>query len=162
MEEAIQTKDKVIKFFKRKYTWTVIYGITIILYLLSLNIIYINVNPTFIVTNIDIISICTLFISIIILEKSYKDNGRNALSAVEFLILSIYLLLMNHISRIYSYDVQSYINSGLIFAISYYFFKTAILFTKEHKEKLNSLSDIRQIIKEEPIKKETKRKNVKN
>ena len=43
----------------------------------------------------------------------------------------------------------------------YYILKSALLYTKEQQNKLNNLSDIKEIVKEESIKKETKRKNKK-
>ena len=161
MEEATKTKEKIKKFFGRKYTWTIIYAFIITLCLISINIIYKFINPSLIIENTDIMSISTLLISIIVIEKSYRDNGKNALSAIEFFLLSVYILLMNHISRIYNYDIQKYLDTGTILGVSYYLLKIVIIYTKEHKEQLNRLSDIRQIVKDEPIKKETKRKNIK-
>ena len=39
--------------------------------------------------------------------------------------------------------------------------KSAILYTKDQQNKLKDLSDIKDIVKDEPIKKATKRKNKK-
>ena len=53
----------------------------------------------------------------------------------------------------------TYILSGLCLFIAYYVIKNILIYTRERKEELDKLSDIKEIVKDEPIKKETKRKN---
>ena len=50
---------------------------------------------------------------------------------------------------------------GIYVAIVYYILKSAIVFTKDKHDQLKKLSDIKEIVKEEPTKKATKRKNIK-
>jgi len=45
--------------------------------------------------------------------------------------------------------------------IAYYILKSVIMYTKMKHDELKSLSDIKEIVKEEPIKKVSKRKNIK-
>ena len=48
---------------------------------------------------------------------------------------------------------------GLCLFISYYIIKNILIYTKERKAELDKLSDIKEIVKDVPIKKETRRKN---
>ena len=97
------------------------------------------------------------------LEKAYKkDDTSIALTGVELLVLSIHSLSIMHVINVYKYDFRYYLlTSSYIFSI-YYVLKSIILYTKEKKEYLNSLSDISEIVKkEEPVKKEAKKKSKK-
>ena len=54
-----------------------------------------------------------------------------------------------------------YTQFGIYAFISYYIIKSAIMYTKMRHDQLKELSDIKDIVKEEPTKKVTKRKNIK-
>jgi hypothetical protein len=49
--------------------------------------------------------------------------------------------------------------AGTYIFLIYYGIKNIIIYTCERKKELDNLSDIKEIVKDEPIKKETKRKN---
>ena len=94
------------------------------------------------------------------LEKSYKkDDGSLAITGIEFLFLSLHSLSIMHVITLFKYDFRFYLlTSSYLFSI-YYVLKAIILYTKERKEYLNSLSDISEIVKkEEPIKREAKKR----
>ena len=57
--------------------------------------------------------------------------------------------------------MQIYTQIGSNLFVVYYILKSAIIYTKGKKEELDSFSDIKEIVKDEPIKKATKRKNKK-
>ena len=67
-------------------------------------------------------------------------------------------LSIAHVVEAQKLDFDTYILvSSYIFSI-YYLFKAIFVYTKERKEYLKSLSDIKEIVSNEPIKKEaTKR-----
>ena len=108
-------------------------------------------------------SIAFLIISIILIEISYKRESDNILIyGLEFLILAIFTLLIKHIPKLFNCSTQTYILIGSYLFAIYYMLKSTILYTKEKQEDLNKLSDIKEIVKDEPIKKATKRKNKKD
>lgn len=122
-------------------------------------------------TNLDITAItqyirlsCVLFLglSIIMMEIAYKkENGLLFFNGLEFSAIAIFVLLTQYLSKTLNCTIQVYTLTGGNFVAIYYILKSAILYTKEQQEKLNSLSDIKEIVKDEPIKKATKRKNKK-
>lgn len=138
------------------------YSSMIMLYFMFFNIQY-QVVPLETATKyINISSLVFLFTSILIIEVAYKKDKENiGLYGIEFLILAFMILLIKHIPKIIGCSVQIYIlGISYIFAI-YYMLKTSVLYTLEKRQELINFSDIKDIVIDEPIKKASKRKNVK-
>ena len=81
------------------------------------------------------------------------------LNGIEFLVLSIFSLLIQYIPKLLQIDENTYMLAGTYIFLIYYGIKNIIIYTCERKKELDNLSDIKEIVKDEPIKKETKRKN---
>lgn len=134
--------------------------IGIMFYFILLNLAYLNMKQERLVGDIKVFAGAFLVIGMLFLEKSYKkDNGSLAITGIEFLFLSLHSLSIMHVITLFKYDFRFYLlTSSYLFSI-YYVLKAIILYTKERKEYLNSLSDISEIVKkEEPIKKEAKKR----
>ena len=71
-----------------------------------------------------------------------------------FLLFSIFIFEIA-----YKIDENTYMLAGTYIFLIYYGIKNIIIYTCERKKELDNLSDIKEIVKDEPIKKETKRKN---
>ena len=111
---------------------------------------------------INISSMIFLLISIIMLEVGYrKENTKIFINGIEFFILAIFTLLIKHMPKVLGNTMKSYVEVGIYTSIAYYILKSAIIFTKDKHDQLKNLSDIKEIVKEEPTKKVTKRKNIK-
>ena len=105
-----------------------------------------------------IFSTVILIISLFFMEYAFrKDNGKRAINALETLVLAAHNLSMAYIVELKKLNFEYYlIISGIMFFI-YYIIKTMVVNTKEKKEYLNSLSDIKEIVANDPIKKEAKK-----
>jgi len=111
---------------------------------------------------IDISSMVFLVISIIMFEVGYRNSKvRIFINGIEFLILAICTLLMKHLTKVFGYTMKSYTEILTYAYVTYYILKTALIYTKMKQDQLKALSDIKDIVKEEPTKKATKRKNIK-
>ena len=111
---------------------------------------------------IKIASFIFLLFSIFIFEIAYKkDNDEISLNGIEFLVLSILSLLIQYIPKLLKIDENTYMLAGTYIFLIYYGIKNIIIYTCERKKELDNLSDIKEIVKDEPIKKETKRKKEK-
>lgn len=101
-----------------------------------------------------------LAIGILILELAYKqDNGKKAITGIEFLVLSIHSLSIMHIVNLFKYDLKKYLFISAIVTSVYYIIKGIVVYTREKREYLKGLSDIADIVKEdEPVKKEAKKR----
>ena len=139
-------------------------AIGIMTYFIVLNFAYTRMNVERLMNDIEVFSGIFLVIGLVMLERAYKqDSGKMALSGIELLCLSMHSLSINHVIAFYQYDFRFYLlTSSYVFAI-YYVLKSIIIYTREKRQYLKNMSDISEIVKEEPIKKEAKkRRKVRN
>ncbi len=144
----------------KKIVRNLLKAIGIMFYFIVLNLAYLNMKQERLVGDIKVFAGAFLVIGMLFLEKSYKkDDGSLAITGIEFLFLSLHSLSIMHVITLFKYDFRFYLlTSSYLFSI-YYVLKAIILYTKERKEYLNSLSDISEIVKkEEPIKREAKKR----
>lgn len=134
-------------------------AIGIMAYFVILNIAYVRMNADRLMNDIEIFAGAFLVFGLIMLEIAYKkDSGKTAISGIELLVLSMHSLSIKHVIAFYEYDFRFYLlTSSYVFAI-YYVLKSIIIYTKEKRKYLKNLSDISEIVKEEPIKKEAKKR----
>ena len=163
MEENtnVENKNKRSNELYKKLFKNIFIAILVMIYFIFINLGSFNIAHEIFLTDIKVFSIIILGISIIIFEKAYeKDSSELALHGIETLILACHTLSVIHITNIFNFDFKYYIlTSSYIFAI-YYVFKDILIYTKENRKYLESLSDIPDIVKKvEPSKKEAKKKN---
>ena len=134
-------------------------AIGIMIYFVILNIAYEKMRYERLIEDIKVFSGFFLLISIILLEKMYKkERGDFAVEAIEFLILSLHSLSIIHITTMLKYEFQYYLlTSSYIFSI-YFVLKAIVLYTKGRRDYFKELSDISEIVKEEPQKKRAMKK----
>ena len=144
------------KYIKKIYS-NILKAIFIIFYFLILKANYENIVR--IGTNI--LTMIFLFLSIYLFEKSYKrEEGNLALSGIEALILSTYMLTIEHSIKKFDIEFKKYLLIGLFTFSIYFFLKSIIIYTIGRKELAQNYSDVREIIKKDkPSKKEAKKKN---
>ena len=139
-----------------------IYSAIIIVYFIFFNLQYKSLAVSSLSEYIKISSLVFLGIAIIMLEIGYRKKLKSLLiNGIEFSTLAAFILLMQHLPKLFKWTDNTYILIGSYLFAVYYILKSAILYTKEKQNELNSLSDIKEIVKEEPRKKPTKRKNIK-
>lgn len=134
-------------------------AIGIMTYFIILNFAYTRMDLTRLINDIEIFAGIFLILGLVMLEKSYKnDSGKIALSGIELLVISMHSLSINHVITFYEYDFRFYLLTSSYFFSIYYVLKSIIIYTREKKKHLKELSDISEIVKEEPIKKEAKKR----
>lgn len=144
----------------KKMFKSLLYAVCITLYFIILNLAYLNMNLERLVNDIQVFSATFLVVAIVCFEKAYKnDNGSIAVNGIEFLVLSLHSLSIMHVITLFQYNFRFYLlTSSYVFSI-YYVMKAIILYTKDRRDYLKSLSDIPEIVKkEEPVKKEAKKR----
>ena len=152
------------KIIRKKIFENLIIAITIMIYFIIINFSYFRMDENILLQGIKIASIVILIFSIIIFEVAYhKDSGRIAINGIEVLVLAIHTLTIWTVINRFKIEFDKYIVfSTYTFAI-YYILKSIIIYTIEKKKYLDSLSDIHEIVSNEPVKREAKkRKNKEN
>lgn len=155
--------EKIKNKFTQKILINLTYALITILYFVFFSTQSGKLETSVLIQYINISSIFFLGISIIMLEIGYRKNCTSTfINGIEFLVIAIFILLTEHMTKLFSYNIEAYTLAGANFFSMYYILKSALLYTKEQQNKLNNLSDIKEIVKEEPIKKASKRKNKKS
>lgn len=145
----------------KKIFSNILRAVGIMFYFIILNLAYSTMRQERLVGDIEVFAGAFLVAGIYFFERAYKkDSGSIAITGIEFLVLSLHSLSIMHVITMLHYDFQYYLlTSSYVFSI-YYVLKAIILYTKEKRDYLNSLSDIPEIVKkDEPIKKEAKKRN---
>ena len=164
MENDSKEKNNIVKKINDLVTGNVlnnlVYASMITIYFMFFNMYAVATEATLFTQYIKIASFIFLLFSIFIFEIAYKkDSDEIALNGIEFLALSIFSLLIQYIPKILKIDENMYMIAGTYIFLIYYGIKNVVIYTCERKNELDNLSDIKEIVKDEPIKKETKRKN---
>lgn len=152
-EEHNKILEKVIK--------NILIAIIVMIYFIIINILQIRLITNIMDITIKSLSMLLLFLGIVLIERAYKkDNAETFISSIEVLVLAVHTLFINYVISKHKFDFRTYIlASSYIFAI-YYILKTIIIYIKSKKQYFKSLSDISEIVKDEPIVKEATKKNI--
>lgn len=154
--------EKVKNILTQNIVINLTYAIITVIYFVFISTQYSKFSGINLNNYIHISSLFFLGISIVIMEISFKKSDELIFTnGIEFLAMAVFILLTQHMTKLFNYSIQVYTLAGANFIGIYYILKSAILYTKEQQIKLNNLSDIKEIVKDEPIKKASKRKNKK-
>ena len=137
-----------------------ILAICIMFYFVIINFTYTKIGAEKLFNILKILSVVILGIDIILMEIAYrKENGRLGIISIEILILACHTLSISYIVELTKVNFENYILISSYFFSIYYVLKAIIEHTKERKEYLNSLSDIKEIVEIKPEKKVATKKN---
>ena len=140
----------------------ILIAIIIMIYFIMINTLYYKLDNLMLLNVLKVLSIVILVFGIIVLEIAYrKDKGGLAINSIEIIVLAGHTLSIAHIVQLQKFEFANYILvSSYIFSI-YFILKSIIIFTKERRDYLNSLSDIKEIVANEPVKKTATKKGEK-
>lgn len=154
MEKIKKVNQKVIE--------NIIIAIAIILYFIVINFLHYRLSENNLIIVLKIISMVILILSITIFEISYKkDSGKIAINGIETLVLAGHALSIMHVVELAKIKFTTYILISVYTIVIYYILKASILYTIDKKKYLESLSDIKDIVNNKPIKKEATKKKIK-
>ena len=141
----------------------ILIAIIVMIYFIGINILYYKIDKNNLLIVLKIFSMLILFIGILILEIAYrKDNGKLGINAAEILVLACHTLSTAHIVELQKFEFANYILVSSYICSIYFIFKSIVIYTKERKEYLNSLSDIKEIVTNDPVKKKATKKGEKD
>ena len=140
----------------------ILIAVIIMAYFIGINSMYYKLEKNNLLIVLKILSMAILLLGLIILEISYrKENGKLGVNTIEILILAGHTLSTAHIVALQKFHFANYILvSSYLFSI-YYLFKAVFIYTKERRDYLKSLSDIKEIVTNEPTKKTATKKGEK-
>lgn len=140
----------------------IIIAVAIMLYFIIINFSYYRIEESMLHLGLKVASMVILILSIIIFEIAYKkDSGKIAIYGIEILVLAVHALSIIQVVGITKIKFTTYILISSYIIGIYYILKASIIYTIDRKKYLESLSDIKEIVKSKPIKKKATKKNKK-
>lgn len=134
--------------------------VVFVLYFYLLNHLFFNLGRERFIEIYKYISISIIFLTIIIFEIAYKkESGIITIYGLEVFLLSVNTIIsITMISKL-NITFEYYINISCLCYLIYYIFKFIINYTINKREYLKSLSDIKDIVNTDPLKKEAHKRN---
>ena len=150
MQQKIAEQRKLPKHIKEKLInitfINLLISIALMIYLLAINILYLNEDITIFSNSTKIMALILIVIDILLFEISYrKDIVLLWIHIFELLIFSVLVL---SIPYIYQYVRNVLMFAPAFFSI-YYIVKAIFIYVIEKKKYQNNLSDVKEIIKDE-------------
>lgn len=125
-------------------------AIGIMLYLCTINIVYMFVPKDTAILALKIFAIVIILATVVMFEYSYrKDNGRFAIVGIELFIISTIVLYIPYIYENTQKLMCRIVVLAPVFCAVYYIVKSIIIYIKTEKQYQNNLSDVREIVKED-------------
>ena len=152
--EAIAEKRKLPEEIKARlndYTFmNLIISIALMIYMIVINIIYLNEDAQFFSTSIKVFSIWLAIIDVLIFEIGYrKDELKIWIHGFELLICSSLVLSLQYVYLYAEPVVKAMFMLLPLFYSIYYVVKVTIVHIIETKRYQNYLSDVKEIVKNE-------------
>lgn len=152
--EAIAEKRKLPEEIKARlndYTFmNLIISIALMIYMIAINIIYLNEDVEFFSTSIKIFSMCLAIIDVLVFEIGYrKDDIKIWIHGFELLACSALVLSLQYIYLYADPVVRNIFMLLPVFYSIYYVVKVTIVHIIETKKYQNNLSDVKEIVKDE-------------
>lgn len=126
----------------------IIIAIIIVLYFIFINLGFNNIESSKYLKDLQVFSIITICITVIIFEKAYKkDSIELTTYGIETLVLSICTLMTIYIGINYNNKYTYIINLITVLFALYYAIKASIMYIKMRKKALKRTSDIHKIVR---------------
>lgn len=158
-EDKFKLEKQILENVNSDIFTNLIIAILMMIYFVFINLAFTNIEISVLKKDLEVFCLVFLVLGIFVIERAYKkDSGKVAIYGIETLIFSFHTLTINHFVTIYNLDFQVYVlTSSYIFSI-YYVLKSIIIYTIAKRKYLTNLSDISEIVKDEPTKKEASKK----
>lgn len=152
--EAIAEKRRLPEEIKARlndYTFmNLIISIALMVYMIVINIIYLNEDVEFFSTSIKVFSIWLAIIDVLVFEIGYrKDDLKIWIHGFELLICSSLVLSLQYVYLYAEPVVKAMFMLLPLFYSIYYVVKVTIVHIIETKRYQNNLSDVKEIVKNE-------------
>lgn len=109
------------------------------------------------VIDLNIFSMIFLGIAIVLFEVAYrKDQGNIAIYGIESLVVAIFTLFLPYIIFELDETHKKYYLLASIYIAAYYILKSIYIATRTRVEYMNSISDVKEIVKKEKPKRRVK------
>lgn len=154
MQEKITEQRKLPNDIKDKLNnitfVNLLISIALMVYLLAINLVYLNEDIQFFITSVRIFAIVLAMIDITLFEIAYrKDSGALWIHSIELLFCSVLILAIPYVYVYANAVFRNILMLSPVFFSIYYVGKTIIIHLFETKKYQNNLSDVKEIMKDD-------------
>lgn len=132
----------------RKAFYTLFTGALGIFVFIFILIGYSNIPEANYIVDLKVFSIVAIAITICIFEYAYKkDSGSLAITGIEILLVSFFILSLYYVLQYKYFDYQYYLLLFTTIFLVYYILKTLIIYVRENHKYRTTAKDIKNIVK---------------
>lgn len=141
----ITTEDKQRR--NRKLFLTLFTGALVIFVFIFILMGYENISELNYIVDLKVFSIIAIAVTICIFEHAYKkDSGELAITGIEILLVSFFILSLYYILQYKYFDYQYYLLFCMFIFLVYYLLKTFIIYIRENYKYRKTAQDIKKIV----------------
>ncbi|MBR3152850.1 MAG: hypothetical protein IKF52_04525 [Clostridia bacterium] len=141
-----EEKEKIYS----KLTKNFLIAIAVFFYVLFLNLGYVRLEERIFRRDLKVFAFGLILFTIWVFEKAYKkDSGTITIHGIEMLVLSFITLYMPYVYFYQNPIVQVFFETCSIYIALYYIIKCIFIYKREIKNFKLSLSDVKEITKED-------------
>lgn len=156
-KEIIEMGKKIKEFNKitgddrqrinRKLFLTLFTGALVIFVFIFILMGYENISELNYIVDLKVFSIIAIAVTICIFEYAYKkDSGELAITGVEILLVSFFILSLYYILQYKYFDYQYYLLFCMFIFLVYYLLKTFIIYIRENYKYRRTAKEIKNIV----------------
>ena len=154
MEKELENKRKLTKEVKENMNKMIFINLNIailfMLIMIGINIAYLNVSSEKFILFIKLFSILSVFSSVLTFEIAYrKESVSKMFYGIELLVLSIIIMYIPYVYLHMPQMVKQILMLAPLYFSIYYVAKSIFINRKVTREYINSLSDVKEIVKDE-------------
>lgn len=132
----------------RKVFYTLFTGALVVFVFIFILMGYDNIAEANYITDLKVFSIISIAITICIFEYAYKkDSGELAITGIEILLVSFFILSLYYVLQYKYFDYQDYLLLFTAIFLVYYLLKTLIIYIKENHKYRRTAKEINSIVK---------------
>lgn len=156
-KEIIEMGEKIKEFNKitgedrqrinRKLFLTLFTGALVIFVFIFILMGYENISELNYIVDLKVFSIIAIAVTICIFEYAYKkDSGELAITGIEVLLVSFFILSLYYVLQYKYFNYQYYLLFFTSIFLVYYLFKTFIIYIRENYKYRKTAQDIKKIV----------------
>lgn len=157
IDEKTKLPNEVKDRIKREVFTNIVVAAVIVTYFIFIVLGSIGSIKNVRVIDLNIFSMIFLGIAIVLFEIAYrKDEGSFAMYGIESLLIAIFTLFLPYIIFELDETHKKYYLLASIYIAAYYILKSIYIATRTRAKYMNSISDVKEIVKKEKSKRRTK------
>jgi prepilin signal peptidase PulO-like enzyme (type II secretory pathway) len=150
IEDRRKLTDEAKQNIKNKIFKNLILSVIYMLVIIAINVVFLKISTNIFSITAKVASVVSMVITVILFEIAYrKENLEMALYAIELMVISIIIMYIPYAYIHMGENIRKALMLSPAYIFVYYVIKNIVTNIKLRKDYLNSLSDIKEIVKDD-------------